>query len=179
MEPARLKILLWIVVVGFFMQTLDSTIVNTALPAMARSLQVSPLNMHSVVIAYSLTMAMLIPASWLDRPWPRASEAAARLARQAADLLERTIVEEALRAREQELERTCAALRESRERQRETEAELAGVAQSQPDGRHGGRHDGLVEGGEEHAHEQPVEDAHDLRVGEFAGCGRGGRRRCG
>ncbi|GBU18222.1 MULTISPECIES: ATP-binding protein [Methylobacterium] len=46
------------------------------------------------------------------------------LARQAADLLERTIAEEALRAREQELERTCAALRESRERQRETEAEL-------------------------------------------------------
>lgn len=66
MEPARLKILLWIVAVGFFMQTLDSTIVNTALPAMARSLSVSPLNMHSVVIAYSLTMAMLIPASgWL------------------------------------------------------------------------------------------------------------------
>ncbi len=66
MEPAKLKVLLWIVAVGFFMQTLDSTIVNTALPSMARSLGVSPLNMHSVVIAYSLTMAMLIPASgWL------------------------------------------------------------------------------------------------------------------
>lgn len=66
MEPARLTILLWIVAVGFFMQTLDSTIVNTALPSMARSLGESPLNMHSVVIAYSLTMAMLIPASgWL------------------------------------------------------------------------------------------------------------------
>jgi EmrB/QacA subfamily drug resistance transporter len=66
MEPARLRILLWIVAVGFFMQTLDSTIVNTALPSMARSLGESPLNMHSVVIAYSLTMAMLIPASgWL------------------------------------------------------------------------------------------------------------------
>ena len=35
------------------------------------------------------------------------------LARQAADLLERTIAEEALREREQELDRTCAALRES------------------------------------------------------------------
>jgi len=66
MEPTRLKVLLWIVAVGFFMQTLDSTIVNTALPSMARSLGESPLNMHSVVIAYSLTMAMLIPASgWL------------------------------------------------------------------------------------------------------------------
>ena len=35
------------------------------------------------------------------------------LARQAADLLERTIVEEARRAREQELDRTCVALRET------------------------------------------------------------------
>lgn len=35
------------------------------------------------------------------------------LARQAADLLERTIAEEALRAREQELDRACAALRET------------------------------------------------------------------
>ncbi|MEW6024103.1 MAG: AraC family transcriptional regulator ligand-binding domain-containing protein [Pseudomonadota bacterium] len=30
--------------------------------------------------------AMLLPAAWLDRPWPRASEAASRLARQAAEL---------------------------------------------------------------------------------------------
>ncbi|HVL00994.1 MAG TPA: multidrug transporter subunit MdtD, partial [Dongiaceae bacterium] len=58
--------LLWLVAVGFFMQTLDSTIVNTALPAMARSLGESPLRMQSVVVAYSLTMAMLIPATgWL------------------------------------------------------------------------------------------------------------------
>ena len=61
-----LKILLWLVAMGFFMQTLDSTIVNTALPAMAASLGESPLRMQSVVIAYSLTMAVLIPASgWL------------------------------------------------------------------------------------------------------------------
>ncbi|MBS0318569.1 MAG: multidrug transporter subunit MdtD, partial [Proteobacteria bacterium] len=58
--------LLWLVGVGFFMQTLDTTIVNTALPAMATSLGESPLRMQSVVVAYSLTMAMLIPASgWL------------------------------------------------------------------------------------------------------------------
>ena len=58
--------LLWLVGVGFFMQTLDTTIVNTALPAMARSLGESPLRMQSVVVAYALTMAMLIPASgWL------------------------------------------------------------------------------------------------------------------
>lgn len=58
--------LLWLVAIGFFMQTLDATIVNTALPAMAASLGVSPLRMQSVVVAYSLTMAMLIPASgWM------------------------------------------------------------------------------------------------------------------
>src|SRR6478752_2485157 len=57
------KSLLWLVAVGFFMQTLDATIVNTALPAMARSLGESPLRMQSVVVAYSLAMAMLIPAS--------------------------------------------------------------------------------------------------------------------
>ncbi len=56
-------LLLWLVAVGFFMQTLDGTIVNTALPAMARSLGESPLKMQSVVVAYTLTMAMLIPAS--------------------------------------------------------------------------------------------------------------------
>lgn len=60
------SVTLWLVAMGFFMQTLDSTIVNTALPSMAQSLGESPLRMQSVIIAYSLTMAMLIPASgWL------------------------------------------------------------------------------------------------------------------
>lgn len=58
--------LLWLVAIGFFMQTLDGTIVNTALPGMAHSLGESPLRMQSVVVAYALTMAALIPASgWL------------------------------------------------------------------------------------------------------------------
>ena len=64
-HPVR-KSLLWLVAVGFFMQTLDATIINTALPAMAASLGESPLRMQSVVVAYALTMAMLIPASgWI------------------------------------------------------------------------------------------------------------------
>src|ERR1700744_4569046 len=58
--------LLWIVAVGFFMQSLDTTIVNTALPSIANSLNVAPLGMRSTVVAYTLTMAMLTPASgWL------------------------------------------------------------------------------------------------------------------
>jgi EmrB/QacA subfamily drug resistance transporter len=66
-EPQRsLQPLLWLVSASFFMQTLDATIVNTALPAMASDLGEAALRMQSVVIAYSLTMAMLIPASgWL------------------------------------------------------------------------------------------------------------------
>ncbi|MEJ0007631.1 MAG: MFS transporter [Steroidobacteraceae bacterium] len=66
-DPERsLRPLLWLVAASFFMQTLDAPIVNTALPAMARSLGEGALRMQSVVIAYSLTMAMLIPASgWI------------------------------------------------------------------------------------------------------------------
>jgi len=45
------------------MQTLDSTILNTALPAMARGLGESPLRMQSVIVSYMLTVALLIPAS--------------------------------------------------------------------------------------------------------------------
>jgi EmrB/QacA subfamily drug resistance transporter len=58
--------LLWIVAAGFFMQALDTTIVNTALPSIAASLGVKPLAMQSAIVAYTLTMAMLTPASgWL------------------------------------------------------------------------------------------------------------------
>lgn len=64
--PQGSRALLWLVAIGFFMQTLDSTIVNTALPAMARSLGESPLRMQAVVVAYALTMAAVIPATgWL------------------------------------------------------------------------------------------------------------------
>ena len=55
--------LLWLVAIAFFLQSLDATILNTALPAMAKSLNQSPLKMQSVIVAYSLTTALLIPAS--------------------------------------------------------------------------------------------------------------------
>lgn len=58
--------MLWLVAAAVFMQMLDTTIVNTALPSMAVDLGQSPLRMQSVVVAYALTVAMLIPASgWL------------------------------------------------------------------------------------------------------------------
>lgn len=48
---------------GVFIQMLDSTILNTALPSMARDLRESPLQMQSAVIAYVLTQALLMPLS--------------------------------------------------------------------------------------------------------------------
>jgi len=64
--PASVRWQLWIVAFGFFMQALDTTIVNTALPSMAKSLGESPLHMHMVVVAYVLTVAVMLPASgWL------------------------------------------------------------------------------------------------------------------
>ena len=55
--------LLWLVAIGFFMQSLDATILNTALPSMAEALGESPMKMQSVIVAYALTTAMLIPAT--------------------------------------------------------------------------------------------------------------------
>ncbi len=56
----------WIAAMAFFMQALDATILNTALPAIAHSLNRSPLAMQSAIISYTLTVAMLIPVSgWL------------------------------------------------------------------------------------------------------------------
>jgi EmrB/QacA subfamily drug resistance transporter len=56
----------WIAAMAFFMQALDATILNTALPAIAHSLDRSPLAMQSTIISYTLTVAMLIPVSgWL------------------------------------------------------------------------------------------------------------------
>ncbi len=64
---AQRRLLPWLVAVAFFMQTLDGTVLNTALPRMASDLNESPLRMQSVVVAYMLTVALLIPASgWLS-----------------------------------------------------------------------------------------------------------------
>ena len=51
---------------AFFMQMLDSTILNTALPSIAASMHRAPFTMQLAVISYALTVAMLIPLSgWL------------------------------------------------------------------------------------------------------------------
>jgi EmrB/QacA subfamily drug resistance transporter len=56
----------WVVASALFMEQLDSTIVNTAVPAMARSLHVTPLSLKAVVASYILSLAVCIPVSgWL------------------------------------------------------------------------------------------------------------------
>lgn len=51
------------------MQLLDATILNTALPGIAKDFGCDPLKLHSVVIAYILTVAVLIPASGWVSDW--------------------------------------------------------------------------------------------------------------
>jgi EmrB/QacA subfamily drug resistance transporter len=53
----------WLVAVAFFMEQLDTTILNTALPTMAKALHVAPLSMKAVLTSYTLSLAVFIPVS--------------------------------------------------------------------------------------------------------------------
>src|SRR3954468_24179124 len=56
----------WLVGVALFMENLDATIVNTAAPTMAASLQVAPLSLKGVLTSYTLSLAVFIPISgWI------------------------------------------------------------------------------------------------------------------
>src|ERR1700742_1380547 len=56
----------WVVAAALFMEQLDSTIVNTAVPSMALSLGVTPLSLKAVVASYILSFAVCIPISgWM------------------------------------------------------------------------------------------------------------------
>jgi EmrB/QacA subfamily drug resistance transporter len=57
------RLLPWLVAVAFFMQTLDTTILNTAVPTMAEALDVAPLDMKSVLSCYTLSVAVFVPIS--------------------------------------------------------------------------------------------------------------------
>ena len=57
------RFLPWVVATALFMEQLDSTIVNTAVPAMAESLHVEPLSLKAVVASYILSLAVCIPMS--------------------------------------------------------------------------------------------------------------------
>src|SRR6202051_3949503 len=60
------RLLPWLVAVGFFMESLDTTILNTAVPAIAHALEVPPLSMKAVLASYTLSLAVFIPISgWM------------------------------------------------------------------------------------------------------------------
>lgn len=62
-QTSTKKILPLILATAIFMQMLDSTILNTSLPSIARDLKESPLNMQNAIISYVLTLAVFMPAS--------------------------------------------------------------------------------------------------------------------
>jgi EmrB/QacA subfamily drug resistance transporter len=65
---AASKLLLpWLIAVAFFMESLDTTILNTGVPTIAAALHVAPLSMKSVLASYTLSLAVFIPISgWMS-----------------------------------------------------------------------------------------------------------------
>src|SRR5215475_6463356 len=60
------KLLPWLVAVAFLLEQLDTTILNTAVPAVAHDLDVSDLSMKAVLASYSLALAVFITISgWM------------------------------------------------------------------------------------------------------------------
>jgi len=62
-DPRLRFIIPAVVAVAFLMEQLDATIIVTAIPAMASSLDVTPLAMNLAITTYILTLAMFIPVS--------------------------------------------------------------------------------------------------------------------
>jgi EmrB/QacA subfamily drug resistance transporter len=60
------KLLPWLVAVALFMEQLDTTILNTAVPTIATALHVAALNMKAALTSYMLSLAVFIPVSgWI------------------------------------------------------------------------------------------------------------------
>jgi EmrB/QacA subfamily drug resistance transporter len=57
------RLLPWLVAVAFFMESLDTTILNTAVPVVSQALGVAALSMKSVLASYTLSLAVFIPIS--------------------------------------------------------------------------------------------------------------------
>jgi EmrB/QacA subfamily drug resistance transporter len=87
--PREMRMTALIVASALFMQNLDSTVVTTAVPAMARAFDVSPVTMNIVVTSYLVSLAAFIPASgWVaDRFGARTVFRAAIIVFTAASIL--------------------------------------------------------------------------------------------
>src|SRR6202167_922672 len=65
-SAAAKRLLPWLVAGAFFMESLDTTILNTAVPTIAQALKVAPLSMKAVLSSYTLSLAVFIPISgWM------------------------------------------------------------------------------------------------------------------
>src|SRR5580693_4089127 len=65
-SEASKRLLPWLVAVAFFMESLDTTILNTAVTAISSALGVAPLSMKAVLASYTLSLAVFIPISgWM------------------------------------------------------------------------------------------------------------------
>ncbi|HEX3431186.1 MAG TPA: DHA2 family efflux MFS transporter permease subunit [Rhizomicrobium sp.] len=62
-SAAMRRVLPWLVAVAFFMESLDTTILNTAVPIVAKAIGTTPLNMKAVLASYTLSLAVFIPVS--------------------------------------------------------------------------------------------------------------------
>jgi EmrB/QacA subfamily drug resistance transporter len=66
MTPAAKWLVPWLIAVAFFMESLDTTILNTGVPTIAAALHVAPLSMKAVLASYTLSLAVFIPISgWM------------------------------------------------------------------------------------------------------------------
>ncbi|HVW29122.1 MAG TPA: DHA2 family efflux MFS transporter permease subunit [Polyangiaceae bacterium] len=63
LSPQVKRLVPWLVAVAFFMEALDTTILNTAVPRIADALHVAPLSMKSALTSYTLSLAVFIPVS--------------------------------------------------------------------------------------------------------------------
>src|ERR1700729_554695 len=62
-SAASKRLLPWLVAGAFFMESLDTTILNTAGPAISAAPHVGPLSMKAVLASYTLSLAVFIPIS--------------------------------------------------------------------------------------------------------------------
>ena len=69
-SPQAARILPFIVGCALFMQMLDSTVVTTALPAMALALDSDPVSLNIAITSYLLSLAVFVPVSYTHLTLP-------------------------------------------------------------------------------------------------------------
>ena len=67
LPPTLKRLIPPIVSLALFMEAVDTTIINTAIPVMAKSLHVNAIDLKIALISYLLSLAIFVPISgWLS-----------------------------------------------------------------------------------------------------------------